>query len=286
MEKITNDLTDPINRIRKDLIEPIKKSRENILKQIKTQYSIKKTFVDFSGIIDEFIETGKDINTFKFIMAETGYPPHQRMDIPKIRSIATAYKNKNLDLINSIDMIMCDYYDADFILYLLELWEEISNLQNRLPILRNVIRAHNLGMYYVSIPALLAQFEGTVVEALKITGRVDGEIFKVLLNILLKNDHETDLDIERETYKYYKENLLVSFDHGLNPESEISRHAILHGGITDYGKQSNSLKLILLFDFIIEKVISVDEAMKIEAQAKIKKIRRDRKRKNKTIQLK
>lgn len=54
--------------------------------------------------------------------------------------------------------------------------------------------------------------------------------------------------------EYFKKDYIVAdFKHGIAPNSYLSRHAILHGGDTSYGTIENSLKCILLFDYIQDK---------------------------------
>ncbi|MFO3788123.1 hypothetical protein ACKOKD_05155 [Bacillus mojavensis] len=152
-----------------------------------------------------------------------------------------------------VDQIMLNYFDDKEIEEMLMHWESRAVLQKRLPIIRNAIKAHKQQMYFASIPTLLPQLEGLVADCFQHKGSMNSVKMKKYLECFLiekvTQDSYTFKDI---LYDYYIQNILVRFEHGKDITSDISRHAILHGGDVNYGKQINSLKLILLFDFFTE----------------------------------
>jgi len=231
--------------------------------------------ITLNRIKQGILKTEEDMKVFKIAIIELGYPPHEGMDISTIRGIAQAYTNDKEHLSEIIDQIMCDYYDDDFIMMISGLWEENDTIKERLPILRNVIMAHNQGMYNVAIPSILAQFEGSLVDAFNIRGKVDGTIVNKLIRILLKNNSSDTLwSFDKEIHKFYEENLMVSFNHGGLIGSKVSRHAILHGGDKEYGTQENSIKLILLFDYIATEFKNIDDKTIKKANEEISKYRK------------
>ena len=139
--------------------------------------------------------------------------------------------------------------------------------------------AHNLRMYNVSIPALLAQLEGLIVDSFHIKGNVDGHVLGMLLSILLKSDTKKAFNFDNEIHKYYNDNILIGFKHGDAIKSSLSRHAILHGADKAFGTEANSLKAILLFDHIAESVRKIDESMISEAKNRVREHRKRRKKK-------
>jgi len=68
----------------------------------------------------------------------------------------------------------------------------------------------------------------------------------------LLNDTD-NYSFDEAIQKYYLDIILAGFEHGTVPKSFLSRHAILHGGDTNYGNITNSLKSILLFDYLQDK---------------------------------
>jgi hypothetical protein len=156
-------------------------------------------------------------------------------------------------------------------------WENKTILSERISILRSVIMAHNLGMYNVSIPAILAQLEGTIIDAFQINSRVKGNHLKVLIKHLLldNNNFIGSFNFDDAIEKYYSENILMSFSHGSELGSDLSRHAILHGGDKYYGKEIVSIKAILLFDYIVEAIDDLKESTISHAKLEIRRINRN-----------
>lgn len=254
------------------------KISEAVSAQLK---SITIPHIDWENLKQGILETEEDIKIFKVAMVEMKYPPHDGMDIIEMRKIANKYNNNKEDLEKNIDEIMNELYQPREMMKILLGWERTTLINKRLPLLRNAIMAHNLGMYDLVVPSVLSQLEGLLVDIFNITGRVDGEIQKILLNELLLNNEYFDntYSFDNAIHTYYKENILVGFEHGKITQSELSRHSILHGSNTYFGKQANSLKVILLFDYLVNAAEHI-EAEDIErTRRKVNEIQVKRKSK-------
>lgn len=225
------------------------------------------------------IETKEDVESFQKVIAELGYPPHLIMDIPTIRSIVKSYNAKELTIEN-IDKFMCSYYDSEMISRIGLNWEHRDELQPRLSILRNVIMAHNLGLYGVSVPAIISQFEGVLADGFKIKGKADGCIVNIMLENLLNNNEGWRGKYDKSVLKYYNKNLLTGFEHGKKISSIISRNAILHGSDVNFDTEDISIRAILLFDYISERIEDIDEQDIINADKEIKNYRKEKREKN------
>ncbi|EDL65988.1 hypothetical protein BSG1_01510 [Bacillus sp. SG-1] len=206
-------------------------------------------------------ETEEDLKVFKAAIVDLGYPPHHELDIRLMREIARAYKANGKDAVNEyIDEFICKYYQPSLIQDIEKRWEKYKFLEKRLPLLRNAVKAHNLGMYELVVPSILSQFEGIIVDAFGIKGKVNGKIQEILYEtLLIKEGFTGGFHFEEEIHNYYSTKVLVGFHHGKKVKSEISRHAILHGGDTNFGTQTSSLKVILLFDFIVEALNEMEQ---------------------------
>lgn len=259
------------------IAEQTSKVVDSYLKTIKT-ISFDQIQESFKKLAAGLLETEDDLKVFKVAIIDLGYPPHENMDLGTMRGIAKAYVEDKETLEEVIDDIMCEYYDDIFFRELGAIWEDSNGLQRRLSILRNVIMSHNLGMYGVSVPTIIAQLEGMIVEAFEIKGRVNGGIINILLSELLRKE-EAVYSFNEEILGYYKDNILAGFEHGKIVESDISRNAILHGADVEYGKQTVSIKAILLFDFIADKLDDVDQGLIRETKNKVEEYRRSLRRK-------
>jgi hypothetical protein len=122
-------------------------------------------------------------------------------------------------------------------------WGADRHLARRLPLLREALKAHSLRMFAVSIPTLIAQFEGLIVDVVKHRGRMAGKDLKAYVDGLATSESVSGKMLS----SFVHDALLAEFAHGsLAPP--FSRHAILHGGDTQYATEVNSRTAILLID--------------------------------------
>lgn len=140
------------------------------------------------------------------------------------------------------------YYDqvfdaAGFLDHLEATWTAHPLLAQRLPLLHAALEAHKLRMFAVSIPTLIAQFEGLVADAVNHRGRMAGSALRDHVATLARGEAVTGGMFT----SFVNDALLAQFEHGaLVPP--FSRHAILHGGDINYATEMNSRTAILLID--------------------------------------
>ena len=134
---------------------------------------------------------------------------------------------------------------------ILDKWESKKWLKKRIPILKEAIVSHINNRYYASISVILPQIEGIIVFGYGQYGYMNQKKLKKYIKKLLKDDEKCSFDSAIK--RFYLEIILNNFEHGKPPESFLSRHAILHGGDMDLGTAENSLKSILMFDYIQDK---------------------------------
>ncbi|WP_046216661.1 hypothetical protein [Paenibacillus wulumuqiensis] len=138
-----------------------------------------------------------------------------------------------------------NFYTEDKFVKLENKWIQNDTLKQRIEILLQVLKAHRLEMYYVSVPTMLAQIEGYIWEINKYSGRIHQKKLKEFIN------NQEHLSIFTESISSYIENVIfVSFNLDENLNSEISRNAILHGYDVLYGTKEISLKLIIVMNVL------------------------------------
>ncbi|MFJ7680361.1 hypothetical protein ACIQXQ_20240 [Peribacillus sp. NPDC097198] len=286
LQSISKNYINQINTFNINMA-PIYQSIHEMTYKMSQIGNLARKYINESGIQKSLakirkgvIETEEDLKLFKSLMVEMGYPPHEGINIGTMRSLAQSYReDKSLITSEVIDDFMFNYYDSEKIKSLAIEWENNKILKERLPILRNVVTAHNLGLYNLSIPAILAQLEGTLVDAFGIKGKVDGNIIKLILKSLLRKDilKNSGFNFDNEIHDYYEKNILVGFEHGKTIGSEISRNAILHGADKSYGELANSIKVILLFDYIANAIETLESDTKNHCKREVKKYRQNKK---------
>lgn len=191
--------------------------------------------------------SGNIINQFPVTMLQAGWPPPIDMNFLSITYfVIQHYKEDNLETL--VDEFMLEYYNNEAILAFLDKWKKNNFLSNRLNVLEPAIQAHIKGDYVLSIPSIIPQIEGVIAERFAHEGVLRGKHLKVYVEKLL--DRHFIKSFDDSVSKFVLDILLVQFEHGRVINSSLSRHAILHGADYMYGTQTNSLKIILLFDYI------------------------------------
>jgi hypothetical protein len=143
------------------------------------------------------------------------------------------------------------YYDQifdipDFLKKLGAAWTARPSLHRRLPLLLQALKAHELQLFAVSVPTLLAQFEGVVADMASHAGKMNFVELREHVSSLAGRTVAGDI-----LNVFVSDALLARFHHGsLVPP--FSRHAILHGGDVGYATETNSRTAILLVDQISE----------------------------------
>ncbi|WP_226545767.1 hypothetical protein [Bacillus thuringiensis] len=199
--------------------------------------------------------------SFKTIMIEMGFPPHDSIPIHSMRYIVQLHEERGIEYTKRfLERYMALFiYNKGTLIDINDAWQQAEWLKKRMPILNSCIEAHFNGYYNLTIPTLLAQLEGILVEGiLKLDqvhptekigyGRQRSFLEKALL------DDTSTFSFDKQVEKFYIDTILANFDRGKEVESDLSRHAILHGEDTKYGTKINSLKAILVFDYIFEKL--------------------------------
>lgn len=259
-------------------IQRIKDNYSQLQSQIVSQF-VQEIRNTFQKIAQGIKETEEDVKVYKTVMMKFGYPPSGTIDIPSLRSIAqhyNSYSGNKENFQEFIDEFMIEYYDASALQELSLMWERNNLIAKRMPLLRNAIKAHNLGMFELVVPSIIPQLEGIIVDAFGIKENVNQPILKILLRHLLleNNKSKSEYNFDPSIYTYYKNRVLVPFKRGVDLKSDISRHAISHGEDTNFGKETISLKLILLFDYILDSTTELKEEVKLAAKHEVKRYRK------------
>lgn len=218
------------------------------------QYDSSRLSQTIKEIADHINDFGSVIEKFKTISAELGYSPNFDIEPEQISEIVSNYTLFDKKTANiKTDEYFIKKYDLNAIVHLNEKWTKSTILKSRIHILNEAITAHNNAYYYLSIPPLLTQIEGLIAEIFDHKGQMRGSnLLEYLDKLLVKKDNTFSFD--NVINNIYKISIMTSFTHGSPIKSILSRHAIMHGGDIKYGTITNSLKCILLFDYIHDRI--------------------------------
>lgn len=190
-----------------------------------------------------------DRRRFAAAMLALGWPPVMDIYVSQVREIAVRFESEDSEaLADEVSAFLLEFYDQATLERKLDDWRRLRWVEERLPILERVVQAHCDGQYELSVPAMLPQIEGVVASGFGHVGRLSGKALASLFDRLLaQGDGTTD----NAYLEYLNTVVLVSFEHGTPIGSSLSRHAILHGADTSYATAANSLRTILLFDYLV-----------------------------------
>ena len=186
---------------------------------------------------------------FPSVMASVGWPPPRGASLALVREVISLSRGD--DARRGIDRLMVEAYSSDAIEELLSTWHSRLPCRRRLHILDAAVAAHLRGDYYCSVPVLLAQCEGLIVDGTGHRGRMTGPDLRKHVDELFDRRDTKGLRhaINDAVYDFFVSEVIVPFEHGKEIASSLSRHAIMHGGDVGYGTASSSLKALLLLDF-------------------------------------
>lgn len=170
-------------------------------------------------------------------------------------------KEKALKL---IDKEVFKFYDKQKMEKMTRVFSFSKVLSKRSYIVEDILWAHKKEKYTLTIPTLLAQVEGLIAEANEHNGQMNYDKMKKYLEELIVREEKTNYfgKYDSEIVKSFVENvLLVKFHHGGEIKSNLSRHAVLHGGDVSYWNKKNSLRLIMLIDYLQDVYSNFEEQL-------------------------
>ncbi|PAE07783.1 hypothetical protein CHI12_09455 [Terribacillus saccharophilus] len=250
-------------------------SLSNLLKNIdSTTATVLNSYKLMRANMDTFLDTEEDLQLFIEAMVGLGYPPHLGLDINKITNIAAFIRSTDKqEALEEIDEIMTYYYDNEELNNIAKRWEELDHIKSSISILRDIIMAHNSGLYNLSVPSTIILFEGVVMEAFNVEGRTSNVMLGKLIEVLYSD--WSFMSYDEQIRAFYEAKVKESFERGKVVGSDISRNAILHGYDKSYGVESVSLKAILFLDQLIESTAHISEEQRDKAAEIVNEMQRN-----------
>lgn len=221
---------------------------------VEVRKQMQKAFSDNYNSLNEIFkrikivseELKKYMPEYDKLLMKLGYPPIN-LNLSEIKYIVD---NKDERYIcDIIDSLIIKEYDTKELDMILNKWQGYPFLEKRVSLLIDGVKACINGQYSLSIPLLLSQLEGSVVDFFNIEGKSNMNKYKQYTLELLDN-FQID-DYGRIAKTYFMQYILAEFFHGDNIP-KFSRHAIMHGADIHFGTQVNNINLILTLDIIFE----------------------------------
>lgn len=125
--------------------------------------------------IEETIQlVEKTPHKFGMAMISLGWPPHGDLyldEMVDILEIVQTNPQEHAQIL--VNDYMTEHFDAPRIISMSNGWKKKGWLARRQPILKETINAHLEGYFNLSVPVMLAQIEGIIVDGRGYIGRVD-----------------------------------------------------------------------------------------------------------------
>lgn len=202
-----------------------------------------------------FQRMNESMREFQKILFSLGWFPLGDWDVRHERHILELYKEKR---IKEIDRFMHSYYTKSKTLSILEKWRKNKRLKcGRYKILKSAVNSHLRREYTLSIIVLLTQIEGEIRELLKEKGKADYHQLLKKYKTRIKADVVMNT-LEDSAVEGVCDGILVRIfhNHGVKKKTgkiTFSRNSIIHGiNLRDYNR-TESMKLILLMNYIISR---------------------------------
>lgn len=139
-----------------------------------------------------------------------------------------------------LDDFFTGYYDADLRNQIISDLKDMDSTKEYKEILNQIEYGYAHELFFLIVPTLFTLIEGMIARGFQHKGRMNGKQIKEYINELIDGDETESLQ------EIIDKRMLVSFEHGKEIDSPISRHAILHGGDIEFGTEAVALRLLLI----------------------------------------
>lgn len=250
MEIALEPLKESINQVTQPIVQ-LQKEITSVVQHIH----LPKFDFDVAWIQEGIKQFKKDIEKFKLILVELGFPPFEYLMPRQIREIVQAYEKEGSKKAERLLLkyITDEFFKEDNLQILFEGWKRNPLInKTRLKILGEIFEAHKRKHYYCSVSTIIPQIEGVIFRNMKHKGWTKQD--KIIGYIETISNPNSELSLDEVLEHYFKSVLYTKFIIGKKRASQLSRNAILHGIDIKYGTRTNSIKCILLFDYLVERL--------------------------------
>lgn len=148
--------------------------------------------------------------------------------------------------IDTIDNLFIKHYSMNVFSDLMDYLKNTKITKEYEEILNQIELGYQDKLFYLVVPILFTVIEGIIAKSFNHEGKMNGKQLKNYINKLLGNSNI------RSVQEVIDKRMFISFEHGDEIDSPISRHAILHGGDISYGTEAIALRLcLILYNLVI-----------------------------------
>lgn len=239
-------ISEPIQALQeayKEMMRPVREFAELLKKQVP--YYVRMTNQVFVSLKKQDERGAAMLQEINKELIPHGWIFSPSLPVLSIEKIYLQLKDKGVE---EIIEIITEYFSNKVCKEIIQSICSKSEFSAHSHLIRDAFQAHCDGKYTLSIPVFLAQAEGTFIEHFqdklystkkKKYLRKNSSSF-TLINVMVESFENFIRDVLAESYCINKK----------IPEGIFARHPILHGRSVGYGTKENSIKAILLLDYV------------------------------------
>lgn len=181
------------------------------------------------------------VDAFDALLVALDWPPLAHLPIPDAHAITEEHAAGQLSP-QDVGALFLRAYDGRVLDAMVAAWAAHPWLAHRLPILTEGVACYRDGRFYAAVSTLLPQVEGVAADALGRSPNAQndaGSFFR-------------DATLPRAARAYYTGPLHATYRGPQTVALATSRHAVLHGGATDFGTPEIALRAVLMTDAVID----------------------------------
>ncbi len=184
------------------------------------------------------------------ILLDYDWPPILHLPKSVLDELLESYELMDeSEFIKFLEVQLKNHLTEDYIDSITNDWKLNPLLKHRMSLLQEAVKCHKKENYYASVILLLSQVEGMVANGFYHNSNMGEKAYRKYLEKLFSDvPSQNELAIK----DFILKRVLARFVHGSPINSTISRHAIMHGADTSFGTYSNSIKALLLIDYLQE----------------------------------
>ena len=212
------------------------------------------------GVAEAMAEQTRLFAESSDLMLSFGWPPILEASIRQINALLKVRDEGGEEMARTyLEKLAFHSYDDATVTRSLTAWGRKPLLARRMHLLRAGVEAHLRGDYACSVPTLLPQAEGIVLDCYRGVKELELAKCDVLVRRLLSSGDDEDAlaRVDRLVREFYLGQVLESIGRRDEVPDGLNRHVILHGRDVAYDTKANSLKALILVDYLSQSLVIV-----------------------------
>ena len=166
--------------------------------------------------------------------------------IEHLRESVLLYKTQGESAMNDAIRDYFNENDSALLVAMSDAWMSVPYLRDRQTIIRDAVTAHKMGLFTLSIPALLPLIDG-------LSAEIVGTATMKAVPRLAEDRRAHAPEVWAQGFSDFVSQVFYKgYEFGKDSAPFLNRHGILHGRVFDYPSALNSTRVFLVIDAVAE----------------------------------